>query len=498
MFGKTWLQKTLSSLMVIILVLSVGCSDRAVSQTSPRSNPAAPSAGDISEVSPPETIQILRQALEGYQPQVTIVSPQPDEVLQDNTLTARFQVQDLPIFKHPQLDLGPHLQVILDNQPSLAVYDLNQPLVLPDLAPGTHTLRVFASRPWNESFKNEGAYAQTTFHVFAKTQDNNPDPAQPLLTYSYPQGSYGAEPILLDFYLTNAPLHLAAQESPNDAIADWRIRCTVNSNSFILDRWQSIYLTGFKPGKNWVQLEFLDEKGNTVKNVFNSTIRLINYEQNGKDTLSKIVRGELSATEARGIVELKPATPVLPPPSPVIEKTPDQLSEDKPPEIESVPTEAKEEPIKAEKPTGGFFNRSRRPNPTPSPSLPTLPDVKPTAEPIAPQPDTPEPEPSIAPPVEASPALTPVPLDPQSQAEQIEKPKPGGFFQRLRRPSIKPYPSSPPTLPEIIEEPIVVPETTKVPPPSVSPALAPTSVEDKPTEPLNGKDPASDAKVLVP
>ncbi len=497
MFGKTWLQKTLSSLMVIILVLSVGCSDRAVSQTSPRSNPAAPSAGDISEVSPPETIQILRQALEGYQPQVTIVSPQPDEVLQDNTLTARFQVQDLPIFKHPQLDLGPHLQVILDNQPSLAIYDLNQPLVLPDLAPGTHTLRVFASRPWNESFKNEGAYAQTTFHVFAKTQDNNPDPAQPLLTYSYPQGSYGAEPILLDFYLTNAPLHLAAQESPNDAIADWRIRCTVNSNSFILDRWQSIYLTGFKPGKNWVQLEFLDEKGNTVKNVFNSTIRLINYEQNGKDTLSKIVRGELSATEARGIVELKPANPVLPPPSPVIEKTPDQLSEDKPLEIESVPTEAKEEPIKAEKPKGGFFNRFRRPNPTPSPSLPTLPDVEPTAEPITPQLSTPEPEPSIVPPVEVPSAVEPVPLELQPEVKQIEKPTADGFFQR-RRPFNTSSPSLPPTLPEIIEEPKVVPETTEVPPPSVYPTLAPTSVEEKPTEPLDRKEPASNTKVLVP
>jgi len=33
---------------------------------------------------------------------------------------------------------------------------------------------------------------------FTKTPDNNPD-AEPLLTYSRPKGSYGAEPILLDF-----------------------------------------------------------------------------------------------------------------------------------------------------------------------------------------------------------------------------------------------------------------------------------------------------------
>ena len=135
----------------------------------------------------------MRPALEVYQPQVTIVTPQKDEVLQDSQVTVRFQVKDLPIFKDPEFELGPHLQVILDNEPYRAVYDLNQPLVLSDLSPGTHTLRVFASRPWNESFKNEGAYAQTTFHIFTKTEDNNPDRSLPLLTYNHPQGEYGAE-----------------------------------------------------------------------------------------------------------------------------------------------------------------------------------------------------------------------------------------------------------------------------------------------------------------
>jgi hypothetical protein len=70
-----------------------------------------------------------------------------------------------------------------------------------------------------------------------------------VLTYSRPTGSYGAEPIMLDFYLTNAPLHLVAQENPDDEIADWRIRVTVNGESFVLDRWQPVYLKGFKPGK---------------------------------------------------------------------------------------------------------------------------------------------------------------------------------------------------------------------------------------------------------
>jgi len=143
---------------------------------------------------------------------VAILSPQADEVLQDNTVKVQLQVQDLPIFKNQELDMGPHLHVILDNQPYIAVYDL-KPLEFPDLSPGTHTVRVFASRPWHESFKMKALTPKLHFTSY-KTQDNNPDAVQPLLTYSRPKGSYGAEPILLDFYLTNAPLHLVAQDNP--------------------------------------------------------------------------------------------------------------------------------------------------------------------------------------------------------------------------------------------------------------------------------------------
>jgi hypothetical protein len=108
---------------------------------------------------------------------------------------------------------------------------------------------------------------------------------------------------MLDFYLTNAPLHSVAETNPDDMMSNWRIRSTINGESFILDRWQPIYLKGFQPGKTWVKLEFLDNQGQPVKNAFNTTIRLINYQPNGQDTLSKIVRGELTADEVRGIVD---------------------------------------------------------------------------------------------------------------------------------------------------------------------------------------------------
>ncbi|PSB05527.1 hypothetical protein C7B69_25215, partial [filamentous cyanobacterium Phorm 46] len=220
MIGINWHRTVVGRLLALfaaaVLILglaSCGASPAELPNSKNKSGSATAQVNKISEASPPEAIQKLCQALEIYQPQISILNPLPDEVLQDINVSVQFQVKDFPIFKEANLGLGPHLQVLLDNQPYAAVYDINQTLTLSDLEPGTHTLRVLAARPWEESFKNEGAFAETTFHIFTKTGDNNPDRTLPLLTYNSPQGSYGAEPILLDFYLTNAPLHQIAQEN---------------------------------------------------------------------------------------------------------------------------------------------------------------------------------------------------------------------------------------------------------------------------------------------
>ncbi|MFB8789450.1 MAG: hypothetical protein U7123_11505 [Potamolinea sp.] len=431
----------------ILTVGMVGCGGDSIEtpQLSNAENAAKTKiAGQLSEVAPPKVIQQLSQSLEAYQPQVTILSPSPDEVFQDTKVSAKLQVQDLPIFQDPELGMGPHLEVILDNQPYTMVYDLNQPLVFPDLEPGTHTLRVFASSPWHESFKNEGAYAQTTFHIFTKTTDNNPDPAQPLLTYSRPTGSYGAEPIMLDFYLTNAPLHLVAQENPEDEIADWRIRATVNGESFVLDRWQPVYLKGFKPGKNWVKLEFLDEQGNPVKNVFNNTVRLINYEPKGKDTLSKLVRGEISALAARGIVEQNyklqptptPSPAEIPSVTPPVEEEP--TSEPATPEAQTTDTEAKQKDLPK---SGDDFNRFQPSTEVPSTEAPVV--VPEKSEKTA------EAEKSVTPEVEAS---TPTEKAASQETKKKDKPSFANFLKRLRGSSEVPSTEAPVVVPEKSDE----------------------------------------------
>lgn len=389
MFGINWRGTATRAFFTTFLILTVafgitGCQDRFETPSIGTQGEATTQLSKkLSEVSPPPELVKLRDSLKNYRPQVTIVSPRANEVLQDTTVNVRFQVQDLPIFKNSDLELGPHLHVILDNQRDIEVYDITQPLVFQDLEPGSHTLRVFAARPWDESFKNEGAYAQTTFHVLTKTEANQPDPALPLLTYNRPVNTYGAEPILLDFYLSNAPLHLVAQANPDDNISDWRIRVTINGESFVLDQWEPIYLKGFKPGKNWVQLEFLNEQGNALKNVFNNTVRLMTYEPNGQDTLSKLVRGELSAEQALGIVDPSYAPPPEPTIVPELE-TPAPTLEEEVPLAEPMPSEVETpaaEPSISEPATETLQKPEVTPEVKPTPEPISTPDVLPTPTP---------------------------------------------------------------------------------------------------------------------
>ncbi|MEG4021385.1 hypothetical protein [Microcoleus sp. S13C4] len=510
MIGINWHRTVAGRLLALfaaaVLILglaSCGAGNPELPKSGNKSGSATAQVNRISEVSPPEAIQQLRKALEIYRPQISILNPLPDEVLQDINVSVQFQVKDFPIFKDANLGLGPHLQVLLDNQPYAAVYDINQPVTLSNLEPGTHTLQVFAARPWEESFKNEGAAAQTTFHVFTKTDDNNPDRTLPLLTYNSPQGSYGEQPILLDFYLTNAPPHQVAQENSQDEILDWKIRATVNGESFAIDQWQPIYLKGFKPGKNWVQLELIDERGKIVTNAFNNTVRLINFQPLGQDPLSKLVRGELTAAETRAIVdrtyqapqpeptptpEPKPIpelekTPVVQP-SPAVQETPVTQPSLEPTVapvqvIETTPTATPQleapkiivEPVQVIEPT-----------PTATPPLETPKAVAPVK--II------EPTPTAAPPLETPKAVAPVKIiEPTPTASpQTKKQEYKGYYNRFRnflhqepQPA---NPSDPPTLPEITQK-APVPKVVAPAIPEESPNLVP------PTPPVAAETPSS-------
>ena len=294
------------SLILLLLSCTLGCTQLNFNNSvkGDRFNKTVASSSSntaLAEVATPKIIKELERDLQQYVPQVEIITPQAEQTFDRTEVNLKLKVEDLPVFRDNKLQLGNHLNLIVDNEPLRAIYNLNEPIIIKGLAPGTHTIRAFAARPWGESFKNEGAYAQTTFNVLTETNDNRPNPSQPLLTYNSPTGTYGAEPLLLDFYLTNAPLHAIAKSNPE--LKDWRVRATVNGTSFILENWQPIYLTGLEPGDNWVQLELIDEANNNIENAFNNTVRVFTYDPQQQDTLAQLVTEGIPLTTARSIVQ---------------------------------------------------------------------------------------------------------------------------------------------------------------------------------------------------
>jgi hypothetical protein len=429
----------------LLTILLTACGDRLTATNLPTSETSNLPVvqGRISEVAPPALIQELRPSLERYAPQVTILSPLAEQVFDDTQVIVKLQVSDLPIFQDDTLKLGPHLSLIVDNEPAAAIYDLKQPIILENLAPGTHTLRVLALRPWQESFKNDGAFAETTFHILTKTGKNAPDHNLPLLTYSSPQGIYGAEPILLDFYLSNAPLRLSNTANEDNNLQDWRIRVTVNGDSFLLDTWEPIYLKGFAKGNNWVQLEFIDGQGNKVENEFNTSVRVISFDPSYQDGLSQLVRGDLSPTIARSIVDpnyqtipspeeetpvIEPETSIVEEENPVVEETP--VIEPENPVVEETPVIEPESPIVEENPVIEPESPIVEENPVIEPESPIVEEKPVETETIEKLEETPEaiesplttipetkeinePAPGIQPPLE----VEPIP-EPQNNSEQ--------------------------------------------------------------------------------
>jgi hypothetical protein len=252
----------------------------------------------IMEVSPPISISKVRGL--DTRPQIKILSPKADETLSDTTVTVRLQIDNFKPFQDPDLKLGPYLLLRVDDAASQVIYDTNEPITLRDIKPGSHVLRVFANHPWGESYKNPEAYAQVMFNVFTPSRVNRWDGNQPLLTYNQPIGVYGAEPILLDYYLTTPKVL-----SPEAALLkeNLQVRVTVNGQSFQTDRWMPLYLSGFHSGANWIRLELLDQQGQALESPFSEAIEVIQVQSRGQDALSKLVRDELSSDQLTQMVD---------------------------------------------------------------------------------------------------------------------------------------------------------------------------------------------------
>jgi hypothetical protein len=240
-------------------------------------------------------------------PTLRFVEPMDGATVNNSTVRVKLALAgDLKGYQ-PMKDMatgmGNHIHVILDNQPYEAYYNLGNEFELRNVADGEHTLRVFPSRPWHESYKNPGAFQMIRFTVKnggadaskptttnanqtmsnantapheGKDMPNSTagavDKTKPLLTYSRPKGEYkgaDAEAIMIDFWLLNAKL-------AGDG-GEYHVRYSVDGGEAkMIDKWQPIWLSGFGEGKHNVKLELVDKGGNVVDNGgYNSTTREI-------------------------------------------------------------------------------------------------------------------------------------------------------------------------------------------------------------------------------
>lgn len=302
----------------------------ATTNVSPPAASTSPAAQNLATVERPQKIKD-QMGQRGEQDQATpalsFVEPREGSTITGSTVNVKLNLSgDLKGYKpmkDPATGMGNHIHVILDNQPYEAYYDLGQPFELRNVTEGKHTLRVFASRPWHESYKNDGSFQMVTFNVkgggdaakptttntgqvmsnnnasanktgsanaTANTSANanatparegkdmaasvafNVDKKRPLLTYSRPKGEYkgaDADAIMIDFWLSNAKLKGDGGE--------YRVRYSVDGGeSRFIDKWEPIWLAGWTTGKHNVKLELVDRDENPVDNGgFNSTTREI-------------------------------------------------------------------------------------------------------------------------------------------------------------------------------------------------------------------------------
>src|SRR6266545_6638978 len=163
--------------VLITLVLSLAAitacqSTNENANTTATTTASPPVSQELKVVSRPQAIvDMMKQRGEQDEakPTLKVVSPANNATINGSTVEVKLELGgDLKGYiphKDPATGKGNHIHVILDNQPYEAYYELDQPFELRNVVAGKHTLRVFPSRPWHESYKNEGAFQIVAFTV---------------------------------------------------------------------------------------------------------------------------------------------------------------------------------------------------------------------------------------------------------------------------------------------------------------------------------------------
>jgi hypothetical protein len=96
---------------------------------------------------------------------------------------------------------------------------------------------------------------------------SQPAPGSPQLIAVSPRGTAAGTPLLLDWLLLEAPL-----QNLRSGDASWRLRVSINGDSFLVDQQTPLWLEGWRRGSNAVQLDLLDGLGEPLNPPFNSLV----------------------------------------------------------------------------------------------------------------------------------------------------------------------------------------------------------------------------------
>src|SRR5438876_2131489 len=160
-------------LCITAVLLFAGCQQaNENANTTATTNATPPGAKSLTVIPRPQKIVDMmkaRGAQDDAKPLLKIAMPAKNASINGSTVEVKLELSgDLKGYmphKDPATGKGNHLHVILDNQPYEAYYEINQPFEMRNVTEGKHTLRVFPSRPWHESYKNEGAFQFVEFTV---------------------------------------------------------------------------------------------------------------------------------------------------------------------------------------------------------------------------------------------------------------------------------------------------------------------------------------------
>ena len=336
--------------------------------------------GHLQELPPPLAVQQIQAALADRQPRVTILAPADGTNLPNGNWTLKLLAQDWPLTDGGSLGLGPHVVIQIDDQEPIRLSEHRSTpqgdslqLTLPPLTPGSHRITAYAAKPWGEAAKNSGAASQIRVDRVAANPLTVPKAGSPQLLPVSPLGVVSSEPVLLDWLLLDAPLqHL------RDNDGSWRLRISVNGDSFITDQNVPIWLKGWTSGSNSLQLELLDGRGKPLNPPFNSVVSELVLKPSEPKPRWQL--GRLSAEELASLVGQTP-TPAAPRPT-------------KPKTLAA--------PIPAPEPA-----------PQPPPQPPTKPEPEPEPEP--------KPQPKVQPKVQPQAAIEePEPQATDSQAAELQ------------------------------------------------------------------------------